>query len=123
MSGSVRGTSDLPLELKGDPSCSEPDPDSLNLSSPPMNAPDLALSTPPAERVRAWAALRTSIACRTPGGPAKGSPGVRGWRSMGSACLGQRRGANRRQDRDPSHLAGNGPWRAVGREERRRDQW
>src|SRR5258708_38248493 len=55
MSGSVVGTSDLPLELKGDPSCSEPDPDSLNLSSPPMNAPDLALSTPPAERVRAWA--------------------------------------------------------------------
>src|SRR5260370_41434791 len=55
MSGSVVGTSDLPLELKGDPSCSEPDPDSLNLSSPPMNAPDLAPSTPPAERVRAWA--------------------------------------------------------------------
>src|SRR5229473_3360799 len=55
MSGSVVGTSDLPLELKGDPSCSEPDPDSLNLSSPPINAPDLAPSTHPAERVRAWA--------------------------------------------------------------------
>src|SRR5258705_12512113 len=55
MSGSVVGTSDLPLELKGDPSCSKPDPDSLNLSSLPMNAPDLAPSTPPAERVRAWA--------------------------------------------------------------------
>src|ERR1700716_1154885 len=55
MSGSVVGTSDLPPELKGAPSCSEPDPDSLNLSSPPMNAPDLAPSTPPAQRVRAWA--------------------------------------------------------------------
>jgi hypothetical protein len=55
MSGSVVGTSDLPLELKGDPSCSEPDPDPFNLSPPPMNAPDLAPSTPPAERVRAWA--------------------------------------------------------------------
>src|SRR5260221_13849335 len=58
MSGSVVGTSDLPPELKGGPSCSEPAPDCLNLSSPPMNAPDLALSTPPAERVRAWVESR-----------------------------------------------------------------
>src|SRR5260370_22682984 len=55
MRESVVRTSELPLELKDDPACSEPDPDPLNLSLPSMNAPNLAPSTPPAERVRAWA--------------------------------------------------------------------
>src|SRR5260370_26824197 len=65
MRESVVRTSELPLELKADPSCSEPDPDPLNLSLPYMNAPNLAPSTPPAERVRAWArSCRSSLLSR-----------------------------------------------------------
>src|SRR4029077_1531846 len=52
--------SGLPLELKGDPSCSEPDPDPLNPSTPPPFTLHLAPSALPRERVRAWVESRLS---------------------------------------------------------------
>lgn len=55
MTGAVVGTSGLPLELKGAPSCSEPDRVPFNYSSTPVNATDRASSSHPAKRVRAWA--------------------------------------------------------------------